>query len=44
MADGDPTANSTEAQSSVNAALDSVTVINNIVNNTFNELFFINFC
>mgnify|MGYP003147237999 CR=1 FL=1 len=34
MADGDPTANSTEAQSSVNAALDSVTVINNIVNNT----------
>ena len=31
MADGDPTANSAEAQASVTAALDSVTVINNIV-------------
>ena len=33
MADGDPTANSTEAQASVTAALDSVTVINNITTN-----------
>jgi len=33
MADGDPTANSAEAQASVTAALDSVTVINNIVAN-----------
>jgi len=33
MADGDPTANSTEAQAAVTAALDSVTVINNIVAN-----------
>ena len=33
MADGDPTANSAEAKSSVTAALDSVTVINNIVAN-----------
>lgn len=31
---GEPTVNSTEAQSAVAAALDSVTVINNIVNNT----------
>ena len=31
---GEPTVNSTEAQSAVTAALDSVTVINNIVNNT----------
>ena len=33
MADGDPTANSAEAKSSVTAALDSVTVIDNIVAN-----------
>ena len=33
MADGDPTANSAEAQASVTAALDSVTVINNVVAN-----------
>ena len=33
MADGDPTVNSTEAQASVTAALDSVTVINNITTN-----------
>jgi len=33
MADGDPTANSAEAKSSVTAALDSVTVINNVVDN-----------
>ena len=31
MADGDPTANSDEAKASVTAALESVTVINNIV-------------
>ncbi len=31
MADGDPTANSAEAKASVTAALDSVTVIDNIV-------------
>ena len=35
MADGDPTANSTEAQAAVTAALDSVTVINNIVANNY---------
>ena len=34
MPDGDPTVNSTEAQSAVTAALDSITVINNVVNNT----------
>ena len=33
MADGDPTANSAEAKASVTAALDSVTVIDNIVAN-----------
>ena len=33
MADGDPTANSDEAKASVTAALDSVTVIDNIVAN-----------
>ena len=33
MADGDPTANSDEAKASVTAALDSVTVINNLVAN-----------
>ena len=33
MADGDPTANSAEAKASVTAALDSVTVIDNIVSN-----------
>ena len=34
MPEGDPTANSTEAQAAVTAALDSVTVINNIVDDT----------
>jgi len=33
MPDGDPTANSDEAKASVTAALDSVTVINNVVAN-----------
>ena len=34
MPEGDPTANSTEAQAAVTAALDSVTVIDNIIDNT----------
>ena len=34
MADGDPIVNSDDAKSSVAAALDSVTIINDIVNNT----------
>lgn len=34
MPEGEPTANSTEAQAAVTAALDSVTVIDNIIDNT----------
>ena len=34
MPEGEPTANSTEAQAAVTAALDSVTVIDNIVDDT----------
>ena len=34
MADGDPIVNSDDAKSSVSAALDSVTIINDIVGNT----------
>jgi hypothetical protein len=33
MSDGDPTVNSTEAQAAVTAALDSVTIIDNVVAN-----------